>query len=127
MPFHALAVLVLLAAHLPEPSRSQSSATRDSMMGVWCGTANVVVNWTVQKKLGVRLVVPASGEITGNVGDARLSQGRLKANRGAVGRMLNMKTDYIVVGNLEGPIIAAEGITRRTVKMPLNWTGSELR
>jgi hypothetical protein len=41
--------------------------------------------------------------------------------------MLNIKTDYIIVGKLEGPIIASEGITRSGVKMPLNWTGSEFR
>jgi hypothetical protein len=129
MRFNGLPVLALalLAAHLPQQLLSQSRATRDSMTGVWCGSANVVVSWTAQKKLGVRLVLPSSGEITGNVGDARLSGGRLEANRGSVGRMLNIKTDYIVVGKLEGPIIAAEGITRRTVKMPLNWTGSEFR
>ena len=106
---------------------AQTKATRDSMTGVWCGSAQIRVDWTTQKTLGVRLVVPASGEITGQIGDAHLVGARLQPNRGSVGRMLNMKTDYIVTGKLVGPVIASENVTRGEVKMPLNWTGSEFR
>ncbi len=122
-----LIALVFLTSLVPEAVLSQSKATRDSIIGVWCGSAHIVVNWTAQKTLGVRLVVPPSGEVTGQIGDARLTAGRLETNRGSVGRMLNIRTDYIIVGKLEGPIIAAEKITRRSVKMPLNWIGSEFR
>jgi hypothetical protein len=119
--------LIVVASLIPAAASSQSRATRDSMTGVWCGSARIVVNWTIQKNLGVRLEIPPSGVVTGQVGDARLVAGRLETNRGPVGRMLNIKTDYIIVGKLEGPIIASEGITRPGVKMPLNWTGSEFR
>jgi hypothetical protein len=122
-----LAALILLASLVPGSASAQSKATRDSMTGVWCGSARIVVNWTVQKALPVRLAIAPSGDVTGQVGDAQLAAGRLKTNRGAIGRMLNIKTDYIVTGRLEGPIIAAEGVTRPGVKMPLNWTGSEFR
>jgi hypothetical protein len=120
----AFAVVTAMA---PEVGSSQSRATLDSMTGVWCGSARIVVNWTVEKKLGVSLAIAPSGDVTGQIGDAQLVTGRLKTNRGAVGRMLNIKTDYIVVGKLQGPIIASEKITRSSVKMPLNWTGSEFR
>lgn len=122
-----MTAFAVVTAMAPAVSSSQSRATLDSMTGVWCGSARIVVNWTVEKRLGVRLAIAPSGDVTGQVGDAELIGGRLKANRGAVGRMLNIKTDYIVVGKLQGPIIAAEKVTRSTVKMPLNWTGSELR
>jgi hypothetical protein len=122
-----LIVVFFMSAFSAGTSSSQTKATRDSMTGVWCGTAKIVVSWTTQRNLGVRLIVPPSGEITGQVGDARLAGGRLEQNRGSVGRMLNVKTDYIIIGKLEGPIIASEKITRSEVKMPLNWTGSEFR
>lgn len=124
-PTTRLTVLVMLSSMLASRASSQTKATRDLMTGVWCGSAKIFVSWTAQRNLGVRLVVPPSGEITGQVGDARLVAGRLEVNRGAVGRMLDMKTDYIIVGKLVGPIIASEKITRGEVKMPLNWTGSE--
>lgn len=122
-----LTALLLLAALFPEAAHSQSKATLDSMSGVWCGSARIVVNWTREKRLGVQLAIAPSGDVTGRIGDAQLLAARLKTNRGPVGKMLNIKTDYIVVGKLRGPIIAAEGITRASVKVPLNWTGSELR
>jgi hypothetical protein len=126
-PTSLLAMVMLMSMLTAETSSSQTKATRDSMTGVWCGSAKIVVSWTTQRNLGIRLVVPPSGEITGQVGDARLVAGRLEVNRGAVGRMLDMKTDYIIVGKLVGPIIASEKITRGEVKMPLNWTGSEFQ
>ncbi len=122
-----LTVVVMLMSVLAAQATSQTKATRDSMTGVWCGSAQIVVTWTAQRNLGVRLLIPPSGEITGQVGDARLVAGRLELNRGAVGRMLNFKTDYLIVGKLDGPIIASEKITRGEVKMPLNWTGSEFQ
>lgn len=118
---------LVAALMVPAAASSQSRATLDSMSGVWCGSARIVVNWTVEKKLGVRLAIAPSGDVTGQIGDAQLVAGRLRTNRGPVGRMLNIKTDYIVVGKLQGPIITAERIARSSVKMPLNWTGSEFR
>jgi hypothetical protein len=41
--------------------------------------------------------------------------------------MLNIKTDYIIAGKLEGAMIASEGITRPGVQIPVDWTGSEFR
>ena len=117
----------VVSAMVPEVGSSQSRAALDSLSGVWCGSAPIMVNWTIEKKLGVRLAIAPPGDVTGQIGDAQLVAGRVKANRGAVGKMLSIKTDYIVVGKLKGPIIAAEKITRSTVKIPLNWTGSELK
>lgn len=117
----------ILLPMYPATGLSQSKATLDSMTGVWCGSGRIVVDWTVQKNLGLRLTINRSGTVTGQVGDAQLASGRVKANRGPVGRMLNIKTDYMIVGRLEGPIIAAEGVTRSEVKIPLNWTGSEFQ
>ena len=109
----------------PAAGSSQSNPTLDSMAGIWCGSARIVVDWTVQKKLGLRLTIDRLGNVTGQVGDAQLTSGRIRVNRGPVGRMLNIKTDYIIVGNLRGPIIAAEGVARSELKIPVNWTGSE--
>jgi hypothetical protein len=122
-----LAVLIVAASLIPVAGSSQSRATRDSMTGVWCGSARIVVDWTRQENLGVRLEIPPSGAVTGQVGDARLVGGRLEVNRGPVGRMLSIRTDYVITGKLEGGLIASEGITRPGVKIPVDWTGSEFR
>ena len=122
---HRLAGLAALASlAYPAVALCQTKATLDSMAGVWCGSARIVVNWTVQKRLGASISIDPAGNVSGQVGDALLVGGRLKTNRGAIGRMLRVKTDYVIVGDLEGPIIAAEGIRRARVSMPVTWTRS---
>jgi hypothetical protein len=118
-------LMAIMSLMYPARGSSQSKATLDSMTGVWCGSARIVVDWTVQKNLGLRLTIDASGNVTGQVGDAQLASGRVRTNRGPVGRMLHIRTDYIIVGRLRGPIIAAEAVARSEVKIPVNWTGSE--
>lgn len=91
-------------------------------VGRWEGDARIVVNWTKQRTLHVALTVAPDGTVTGTVGDAVLRNGRLKANRGPIGRTLNLKTDYIITGDLEGPVIKAEDIVRSGVNIPFNLT-----
>ncbi|NCF88926.1 MAG: hypothetical protein GWQ08_25955, partial [Verrucomicrobiaceae bacterium] len=38
----------------------------------------------------------------------------------------SLKTDYFIEGNLPGPIIALQKITRKSVKIPLNFDGTKL-
>ena len=119
--------MAIMSLMHPAAASSQSKATLDSMTGVWCGSARIVVDWTVQKNLGLRLTIDRSGNVTGQIGDAQVTSGRVRANRGPVGRMLNIRTDYIIVGKLRGAIIADEGVQRSEVKIPVNWTGSEFQ
>jgi hypothetical protein len=99
----------------------------DGVVGSWTGTADIVVSWTIQKKLNVHLVIDLGGRVTGSVGDAALVEGRVKRNRGALLRALNWKTDYIVVGRLDGPVIAAERIERAAVSIPFNLLDGNIR
>ena len=59
------------------------------------------------------------------VGDAILTDGRLERNRGALGRKLNLATDYLITGKLNGSIVRSESITRESVSIPLNFSGGE--
>ena len=102
---------------------ARDKALAPSMVGEWKGNARIIVRWCQQKNLAVNLTIRADGAVFGKVGDANLTKGRLKRNRGWVGRKLNIKTDYIIVGGLEGTIVAAEGIARSGVSMPLNFYG----
>jgi hypothetical protein len=88
--------------------------------GEWRGRGDIVVNWTAQRHLAVDLTISPSGVVEGRIGDARLVGGRLTQNRGRLGRALNIKTDYIITGSLEGCIVASESICRESVKIPVN-------
>ena len=95
-------------------------------VGHWQGGGKILVTWCQQTNLSVTLDIRADGSVTGKVGDATLTKGQLRQNRGWLGRKLNIKTDYIIAGRLEGPIVAAEGIVRRGVKMPVNYSPGKL-
>lgn len=120
--FHLIAVTVFSAV-LTNNLAASTEKIPPGLTGDWSGTAKIIVTWCKQKNLPVSLRVKADGSVTGKIGDATLKNGRLKQNRGWVGRQLKLKTDYIVTGELTGEIVAAEKIKRSSVSMPLNFKG----
>ena len=117
--FAALGVPLLAA--LPVSRLCASERVPTQVVGHWEASARIIVIWCKQKSLPIAVNIQADGHVTGTVGDATLTSGRFKQNRGWFGRKLNLKTDYIITGHLTGPIVAAEGITRSSVSMPLNF------
>jgi len=118
-----LSSIMLLRASEPSiPYESFAPAT----VGQWKGNARVVAVWTKQTNLCVTLDIRDDGAVTGKIGNALLTNGRLKKNPGWLDRKLDVKPDYIIVGDLQGAIIAAEGITRAHVKIPLHLSGDTL-
>lgn len=92
-----------------------------AMIGHWEGSAQIIVVWCKQQVLPVSIDIHADGSVTGKVGDAELARGQLTQNRGWLGRKLNLATDYIITGDLKGSIVAAEGISREAVSIPVNF------
>ena len=95
------------------------------MVGHWEGGGKIIVTWCQQTNLPVTLDIKTDGTVTGKIGDATLTRGQLRRNRGWLGKKLNIKTDYIITGRLEGPIVSSEGITRSGVNMPLNYSAGK--
>lgn len=95
----------------------------EAMAGHWEGSAQVIVIWCQQTNLPLAVDIREDGTVTGKIGDATLTNGRLKRNRGWLGRKMNLGTDYIIMGELRGAIVAREGIIRSRVNMPLNFRG----
>jgi len=120
-----IATLGILLAVLS--SWATESVVTPAMVGHWEGNARIVVSWCHQTNLPVTVDIHADGSVIGTVGDAKLTEGRFQQNRGWLGRKLNLATDYIITGNLDGAIVAAEGIAREHVKMPLNFSGGSFK
>jgi len=114
--------ILLRASVPPEPDE----AFAPEVVGQWKGNARIIVIWSKQTNLCVTLNIRDDATVTGKIGDALLMNGRLKKNRGWLGENLKVKTDYIIVGDLKGAIVAAEGISRPRVKIPLNLNGGTL-
>lgn len=116
--FAMAAALVFLASG---PLAAQ--AARPEMCGRWQGTADVTVDWTKARTVSVSITITPDDRVTGMIGDATLVEAHLLSNRGWLGKTLRLKTDYMIDGRLEGPIIRDEHLVRTEVMMPLDWTG----
>ena len=116
-----LGVVIALASILAAPAVARSQVASPSMLGPWQGDAHIVVNWTRQRTLAVKLVLYAGDSVSGTVGDAALVNGKFVRNRGALEGSLGWKTAYAIEGTLEGPVIKAENVWRPSVRIPLDW------
>jgi hypothetical protein len=116
-----------LATSIVLPAVGSAQVVIPMMVGRWEGDAQIVVNWTRQRTLGVKIEIFANDSVAGTVGDARLVNGRFLKSPGFLPGELRWKTDYIIEASLEGPIIRAENIHRPTVRMPVNWIGDGFR
>lgn len=95
-----IATLAMLLT-VSSSSAAESVAT-PAMVGHWEGNARIIVIWCHQTNLSVKVDIHADGSVTGMVGDAKLTKGRLLRNRGWLFRKLNWATDYIITGGLDG-------------------------
>lgn len=102
-------------------SVASAQVVRPYMAGHWKGEAQIFVDWTKAKTLTVDIVIGRDDRVTGMIGDARLVDARFASNRGWIARQLRRKTDYIIEGQLDGAVIAAEHIRRDRVMLPLDW------
>ena len=118
--FVAMAVVFVARADRRAPDGAPGLPL-PAMAGSWSGEARIVVNWTTEKTLRVKLNIAPDGRVTGTIGDAVLRDGSLESNRTAIGRALHIKTDWIVRGALDGDVVKTEGIRREGVMVPLNW------
>ena len=97
-----------------------------ALVGQWEGSLKIFNDFVQHSRVDMNLTINADGSVTGQIGDAKLESAKIAPNRGDIGRALNLATDFIVVGKLKGPLIAAEGITRDSVSIPFNLVEGKL-
>jgi hypothetical protein len=100
---------------------SAESVVTPDMAGHWEGNARIIVSWCKQTNLFVAIDIQTNGTVAGKIGDATLVDGQFQSNRGWLGRKLNLWSDYIIKGKLDGSIVAAENIARDQVFIPINF------
>jgi hypothetical protein len=72
------------------------------------------------------LTISADGTVAGRIGGAELSGCTIEANRGWLGRMLHVKTDFIIRGQLVGRVSASSEIGRHRISVPLDFDRDQL-
>ena len=120
MSRHVLVISLLLAAAAGTAAcRKAPVAPPGAMVGHWEGQAEVAVNWCKAQQLPVTLTIAQDGAVTGKVGDATLKDGHIYPNPGQARAGVTLKTNYVVEAGLEGPLVAAEGIARDEICIPV--------
>jgi beta-lactamase regulating signal transducer with metallopeptidase domain len=98
-------------------TESTKSTIPQEFVGHWKGQAKIIVNWTRQRWLAIEIEIMPDGKVTGKVGDSELKDAVFKSNRGWLGKKLNIKTDWIIRGDLIGPVIKNENIEREYINL----------
>lgn len=123
-------VIILIIASLAWASITCSAqlvrdpAVLKRLEGTWEGSGRIVVNWTKAREMQFTLTFAADGTVTGMAGDSILRNGKLHYNDPISTWFGNPR--FNVVADLEGPIIAAEDIRRKSIGILLDFDGEEL-
>ena len=70
--------------------------------------------------------IEPNGKVEGNLGTAIFRGCRIEPNRGALGRWLNLATDFRIAGRLEGPIFQGDTIQEKQISIPFTQIGDSL-
>lgn len=124
--FKPPSIIVAVALALLASPTAFAQRPDAALVGEWNGVAHITSDWCLQRELAVRVRIRDDGTVEGQIGDAKLRDGRIRSNRSAVARAMRLGTDWVIEGYLSGPIILHEAIVRERVRVPLNWTGSAL-
>jgi hypothetical protein len=93
-----------------------------SMVGHWEGKAEVAVNWCSAKQLVVSVTINGNGAVAGKFGDATLKEAHIYPKPGGPPQGTAVQNQYVIEAELEGPLVAAEGIQRPDICIPVEVT-----
>jgi hypothetical protein len=121
-----VAALLLLAVTGVRAAEDDTVFPPKKILGKWEGDATVTVDWAGQKTLHVAISITADTHVIGTVGDAKLVGGLVERGVGPIAHALGLKRLYVVTADLDGPIIAAEGIKRDSIFIELDTKDAQL-
>lgn len=97
--------------------------------GKWMGKQKVTVRFdfkdhyefaTAPDSLDLVLVMHENGDVSGNLGGATLEGCTLTPNRNKVSSAVNLFSDFVIRGNLRGPIFEGDTVAVKQISIPLN-------
>lgn len=87
----------------------------EEFAGHWTGEGEIIVSWCEQPTLAYDLTIAPDGTVTGRVGDAEIRNGEF-SKRSFIMRWLG-NGEYIIRADLEGDLVAAERIGRKSMNL----------
>ena len=103
-------VLFLVSAMLSAAAQDYSA-----FAGEWRGHLAIGVTWTKARSLSASLRISSDGAVSGNIGDATITTGRIYRKCWFKRQILRHEDAPLISVRLDGPLIAAENIRRDTM------------
>ncbi|MDP1727632.1 MAG: hypothetical protein Q8M15_12680 [Bacteroidota bacterium] len=108
-----------------------------ALIGTWSGKQSVQVRYSTGfmkfrfvesgDSLVTLIQIDKEGKVSGSIGNAKMSDCRVIKNRGAVGRKLNLATDFSIRGKLEGFIFEGDTIASKDIAIPFEIKSDKLQ
>jgi len=136
---YLIALLSIILMLLLSYSKSESATNwtpPSSIVGDWSGKHLVVVRTKTNGKynfikstgaVNFNLSIHLDGNVTGTLGNASFEGCMVKKNRGWIGRVLNLKTDFVIKGNLVGAIFPDDQNKNKVISMPVDLENNTLK
>ena len=113
-------------------------ATKDvphSLIGTWQGKCKIYLPISKNPELAherdtidVKIIIQKDGSVQGKVGDAEMVNCHLYNNRGWLGRLLHIKTDFIIKGGyLKGSLYKTDTVQVKNFTLPFNIIDGKMR
>jgi hypothetical protein len=129
--------IVLLLFLTQQQSTSATNWTPpQSIVGNWSGKHLVVVRTQTNGKynfikspgaLDFNITIHKDGNVTGTLGTAAFEGCEINKNRGWIGKMLNLKTDFVIKGKLVGAIFPEDPNKNKIISMPVDLENNTLK
>ncbi|MGA2802554.1 MAG: hypothetical protein ABSE97_09350 [Verrucomicrobiota bacterium] len=124
----------MLAILLPAFTLLAAETTVSDLAGQWHGKSHfngISYEEATQKKIAVQdvetvLHISADGKVTGLVGGAELSGSVMETHRGWFWRLLRMKTNFIIEGQIVGAVVSRSESGIHSINAPFTFDGTRI-
>lgn len=90
-----------------------------NLTGRFSGKAKIIASWCKQDSLVFELKIDKQGDISGVIGEANITQGKVRKNTWG-------SRDYLIKADLSGYIVGKEKIMRESIKIPFDLVDTKL-
>ena len=109
-------------------------ATIPDLAGQWHGQSRftgISYAEATQKQVAAQQVelvlrISTDGKVTGRFGGAELTNCVVEENRGWLGRLLHLKTDFLIRGQISGPVAPGSESGTHPINAPFNVTDARI-
>lgn len=129
------AVLAILGLLLTAAASPAKDFPPQELVGTWKGNVEIFGPFKIEPypskapedHQDVILTITSSGTVSGRIGQALFSGCTIHRNRGWLGRKLNIRTDFIILGgHMEGKVAPRDKGDRHAFTIPFNITDGKL-